>query len=206
MNKKINLVFIVLLLAASFIFGLSACDKNESGGAIIDEKVNKNDPIDENAKPSENYIVGEFYTLQEAYDLNLITVNDLMHISYNINGEVYKVVQGGNYNDSESWEKIDFKPTVALDVIDSETEELIKTAYYNKNIQFFKDGEGNIEYDKDILKIIFLGSYNGHYVVKVDSDKWSYGASMRTVCVGGIVWYEDGPAVTVYTIKNKLEG
>lgn len=38
-NKKTNLVLITLLLAASFIFGLSACYKNESGGAIIDEEV-----------------------------------------------------------------------------------------------------------------------------------------------------------------------
>lgn len=99
---------------------------------------------------------GEFYTLQEAYESNFITVNDLMHISYFKNGEVYKVEPGGDFNDSSNWEKVEFVPEKNLTLLDNETENAIKTAFYNKHIEYFKDGKDNIRYGKDILKIKFF--------------------------------------------------
>lgn len=189
MKKKTVIILTALLLSMSLIFNFSAC--------------NKNDQLNKDPEPSYENIAGEFYTLQEAYDSNLITVNDLMHISYYQSGEVYKVEQGADYHDPENRQKIDFTPTVALPVLDSETEEHIKKAFYYKNIYLFKNSENTIKkYEKDILKIIcFLGNYNENYVVQIDSDEWIHGTGSPMVCIGGIVLNEGAPAITIFTTQ-----
>lgn len=203
MNRKINLIFAFLLTAMSLIFGCSACNQNEQLNENTKPSNDYFEQLNENSKLSNDYIAGEFYTLQEAYESNLLTVNDLMYISYYYSGKVMKVEQGVDYHDLKNWQEIDFKPTVALPVLDSETEEHIKISFYNKNIRLFKDGEGNIKkYEKDLVKVTaFLGNYNGNYVVQIDSDEIIYGTGSPVVCMGGIILDEGAPPIMVFSIK-----
>ncbi len=200
---KTKKIFVALLLAILTAFSFAGCNANtDELQRRIEELEAQLQARDEKIAQLEEELAeksGTIYTLQEAYDRKLLTEEDIMHISYYKTGEVYKVEKVEDSQDWNKWQKVDFVPEEPLPELDAKTSELIKTAYYNKNIQFFKDHDGTIRYGKDILKIRFLGCYNGNYAVEVDSDEWSYGASVLTCCVGGIAWTYSGPAITVYS-------
>ena len=201
-TKKILVAFVVAIVTA---FCFAGCNANtDELQRRIEELEAQLQARDEKIAQLEEELAeksGTIYTLQEAYDRKLLTEEDIMHISYYKTGEVYKVEKVEDSQDWNKWQKVDFVPEEPLPELDAKTAELIKTAYYNKNIQFFKDHDGTIRYGKDILKIRFLGCYNGNYAVEVDSDEWSYGAADNICCVGGIAWTYSGPPVTVYSVN-----
>lgn len=145
--------------------------------------------------------MSSFCSLEEAYANKRLNENDIMHISYYRNGKVYKLNSEADLTDTDKWEKVDFVPEVVTPVIDADTERLIKTAYYYKFPKRFQDAEGNILYSKDILKMEYLGCYNGNYVLRMDSDKWGYGAVSWVVCFDGIVWWESAPEIIVFSLE-----
>lgn len=150
---------------------------------------------------AEEQAAASVMSLEEAFDMGYLTENDLMYISYYLNGSVYKVPSGSDdINDESKWIKVDFIPEHAMPALGSEIEEKIKTAYYYNNIQYFQDENGNLKYGKDILEVEYFGCYNNVYVARVDSEYWSYGAVLQTVKIGDIIWQQNAPSVMAYIV------
>ena len=59
-------------------------------------------------KPDRSEIEEGIYSFREAYEIGLLTREDVMHVSYFMNGRVY---EGKENSSRETWKEIDFTPT-----------------------------------------------------------------------------------------------
>ena len=124
---------------------------------------------------------GEFYTLQEAYDQGLLTVDDLKNIAYYQNGE----------SPDEN-----FVPTAKNpEILSSKTENAIKEsrAYYYRNMEI-----GAIEDAKSSgYRIVnYLGTYNSSVAVMIEDYMVVYTCAL---------WEEEIEGVTFkYNYGNRI--
>lgn len=142
-------------------------------------------------------------TLNEAYDSGYLNEKDLMHISYFLNGAVYKIsLKEEDVSDISKWIKVDFVPEIAAPTLSPNVEFDIKSAYYYNYLHDFQDKNGSLKYSKDIIEIKYLGCYNNFYVVRIDSKYWNYGDVLQTVRVGDIIWQQSSPLVKVFVFNK----
>lgn len=143
----------------------------------------------------------EIISLQEAYDRGLMSEDDIMHAIYFFQGVVRKDPTHMEL-DSSKWEKVDFTPTKPKPVLDSETENKIKKAYYyHDRYDYFKDKKE--KHNQDNVKIFnFLGKYNDCLVALVDVDFISHGDYVFPKWAGDIVWQQDLPMIAVFVFND----
>ena len=130
MTKKIICFGLLLAMLLSF----AACAGNVDGEEAVPQKK------------------GDFYTLQEAYDQGLLTVDDLKNIAYYQNGE----------SPDEN-----FVPTAKNpETLSAETENAIKESraydYRNDTVSPQKDAKPN-----DFQVVKYLGTYNNYSAVMI---------------------------------------
>lgn len=215
--KKLLINIVCAAVAVSF----AGCTRESASKSDIDElkqiildlqeqtkaQGDKIDELQEQIKKQDETLfalavrMSSFCSLEEAYANKRLNENDIMHISYYRTGKVLKFNSEEDLKDPSKWEKVDFVPEVITPIIDADTERLIKTAYYYKHLEMFQDSQGNFRYGKDILKMEYLGCYNGNYVLRMDSDGWGYGAEEWVVCFDGIVWIETAPKIIVFSLE-----
>ena len=117
---------------------------------------------------------GDFYTLQEAYDQGLLTMDDLKNIAYYQNGE----------SPDENFVPAPKNP----ETLSTETENAIKEsrAYYYRNMEI-----GAIEYAKAsgyrITK--YYGTYSNMIAVLIVSDYQTYTDVERIYTIEGVTFY-----------------
>jgi len=153
-----------------------------------------------------NESMGKFYSLQEAYELELLTREDIMHIVYYYrnSGRVVEVIDDSAYDyyegyqfkwryeywklPEEAWTvlaKVDFVPQIETPVIDTNVEQDIKLAYYEKYREsiYVDDGIGIVQIKQ------YLGEYNNCYAVEM-YGAFDSGQEPKYCCLAGIVWWQ----------------
>ncbi len=192
--KKLFLGSIVTVLLAVFLCGCNAgADLQKRVDALEESNSRLEERVDELER--ENDLLwdmmsemglkdGEFYTLQQAYDLKLITQEDLKSIAYYHNGGVEgnEEIMGENYQPQPK----------TPEVIDKMTERSIKQTFYNKYV--------NDKHDSITLKDIGVSYYwtcNNCIAVKIWCNGWGYG----TMCGEEIV---DGVKI-IYNCVNEIK-
>ncbi len=158
--KKAICILIIILLGTSIMFG---CSNNNS----------KNE--------NENY-VGEFYTLQEAYDNGILSVEDLHSIAY--------------YHNATETEPAPDYPTQ----IDISTAQAIKVAYAYKINEIRK--EEKIK-EQDVLIQKYFGTYHGVVVAFITfASKWTFPA-LEDKEIAGVFFKNYDINNNVYAFKPK---
>ena len=127
---------------------------------------------------------GEFYTLQEAYDQGLLTVDDLKNIAYYQNGE----------SPDES-----FVPTAKNpETLSTETENAIKETkaydYRNREVNPKTDAKPNAY---RIVK--YLGTYNNCSAVMIESEYYDHNNAIWEIDIEGIIFkYNNGNRIYIF--------
>ena len=97
---------------------------------------------------------GAFYSLQEAYEKEFLTREDLMHIAYFEYGKVEEMR-------GDAIVSVEFTPKTPKPTLDEKTEEYLKQAYYEKNKEMFSN-EGYFSREAG-MKCITIEQYFGIY-------------------------------------------
>ena len=156
-------------------------------------------------KPDRSEIEEGIYSFREAYEIGLLTREDVMHVSYFMNGRVYEGKEAYTHN-MEMWEEIDFTPTKEERELTAEEETVIKGMYYQKYKKLFeKYGYMTEEEAREIIHLTFYGEYEGAYVVARDvnfpGEENPSPAVVRQYCIDGIML----PYLpSVYYIKTEI--
>ena len=154
-------------------------------------------------KPDRSEIEEGIYSFREAYEIGLLTREDVMHVSYFMIGRVY---EGKEAYNSETWEEIDFTPTKEECELTAEEETVVKGMYYQKNKKLFeKYGYMTEEEAREIIHLTFYGEYEGAYVVARDvnfpGEENPSPAEVIQYCIDGIIL----PYLpSVYYIKKEI--
>ncbi|MCL2770854.1 MAG: hypothetical protein FWD89_00910 [Firmicutes bacterium] len=196
-NKFLKTIFIGML-ALIFPFILVACD------------------VDDDSNPS----VGTFYSLQDAYNEGLLTLDDIMHISYFKTGMVIEVIDDITLQEvifpewiyelplwqyemmflpQNEWtvvRMVDFTPQFEIQELCPIITEEIKRTFFEAHRCHIEKAGGSIE---NIFVKNFWGEYNGKYVVDMASDLWEYGLGNYSVRVGKVFWEDMGPRTIVFS-------
>ena len=134
---------------------------------------------------------GEFYSLQQAYDANLISLEDLKNIAYNYNG-------GSSYNDEIM---ADFTPAekAPLSVI---TQKAIKQSHAQSLRETLRPDGTPLIPDASAEHVTisgYYGTYNGGVAVMIEDDYSSYDCAMWMVAVEGVnIYYNDGNRIKIW--------
>ena len=144
-----------------------------------------------NDVPQKEENVGTFYSLQEAYDEGLFTVQDLMSIAY--------------YHDSLGGVDGTFIPTPKNpEVLNAETSNEICQAFFKMYIEPNNDESNNystIVTIDEVEILVYYGTYNDAVVFRMKANYVTPGA-IREVIVGGITFtYNSGNDIFIW-IKN----
>ena len=154
-------------------------------------------------KPDRSEIEEGIYSFQEAYEIGLLTREDVMHVSYFMIGRVY---EGKEAYNSETWEEIDFTPTQEERELTAEEEMVIKGMFYQRYKKFFEEeGYMTEEEAMEIIHLTFYGEYEGAYVVARDvnfpGEENASPAEVIQYCIDGIIL----PYLpSVYYIKTEI--
>lgn len=157
---------IFLGIAFAMLFSLAACESKK------------------------NEKVGTFYSLQEAYDYRLLTVDDLRSIAY---------YQSGG-RDEPDIVPIPKNP----ENLNDETEQAIKETYMVAlRAQAHLDGTPMFPYAKiaDITVLGYYGTYNGAIAVKISDSYADYPEIVKELKIAGITFTYSGPVVTIWKAK-----
>lgn len=155
------------------------------------------------ANDENNFKQGTFLSLNDAYNDGLLSKKDLMHISYNLIGEVYEPLNEYDWGNKDTWQKIDFIPEHLLNRLCIDIKYDIFISYVLSYIDAFIDSDGNLHGGVSNLTMKdFLGEYNGSYVVRIDCDLWDVGQGTTKYNVGGIMFEYGSPSIQVFTYKN----
>lgn len=140
--------------------------------------------------PNDLIATGDFMSLREAYDNLLLTRDDIKEICYYNSGKVYEVPEGAeNPEDYNCWVQVDFTPKNKLKPkLEAQLRTDIKISYSAK---FPRSDPKKIE-------VYYYGQYNDVYVVKLDSEEWSYGAISWVENFDGVVWWESAPEFKIF--------
>ncbi len=136
------------------------------------------------------YLKGGFMSLQDSYDKSLLSRDDIMEICYHAFGKVYEVPEGTkDFYDRSRWVQVDYTPVNGtIPELDAQIEEDIQNSY-----------SAIYSYDyPEKIEVSYYGQYNNLYVVRLDSEDWSYGDGFSAVNFDGIVWYEPAPNFEVF--------
>ena len=154
MNKNLVLFGIAILM----LFSLAACREDES--------------------------VGEFYSLQEAYDNKLLTVQDLMSIAY--------------YHGSLGGVSGDFIPTPKeSEILDAELSNKIRNVFFELYVEPHVD-EYDIVTINDVEVSVYYGTYNSAVAVMMKDNFGSAGA-IREIIVADITFtYNSGNDIIIW--------
>lgn len=157
---------------------------------------------DNEAEEREYYVNhSKIYSLQQAYESGFLTKEDIKAIGFYTSGEIYQVADDcQDKTNADNWQKLDYTPEQPRPTATPELENDIKSAYYYIYNRMFQDGD--VRYGKDILKVTYLGSYNGYYVAQVTSDKWLYPAYIQPISIGDICWPQDPPLADVFYFEK----
>ena len=154
-------------------------------------------------KPDRSEIEEGIYSFREAYEIGLLTREDVMNVSYFMIGRVY---EGKETYNSETWKEIDFTPTQEERELTTEEETVVKGMYYQKYKKLFeKYGYMTEEEAREIIHLTFYGEYEGAYVVARDvnfpGEENPSPAVVRQYCIDGIML----PYLpSVYYIKTEI--
>lgn len=154
-------------------------------------------------KPDRSEIEEGIYSFREAYEIGLLTREDVMHVSYFMNGRVY---EGKENSSRETWKEIDFTPTKEERELTAEEEMVIKGMFYQRYKKFFEEeGYMTEEEAMEIIHPTFYGEYEGAYVVARDvnfpGEENPSPAVVRQYCIDGIML----PYLpSVYYIKTEI--
>jgi len=124
--------------------------------------------------------MGKFYSLQEAYDTEWLTVEDLRNIAYYHNN-------GLEWEGELDMELGSFQPTGFTPVpknpnsLDVETEGKIKQDFIKREVEC-KETEHSV-------LILYYGTYNGCVAAKINGC-WNYGGSPLLFSIDGIVFLQ----------------
>lgn len=134
---------------------------------------------------------GKSYSLLEAYQYGLLTLEDIKHISYFRTGAVHTKKDGLN------WEKIEFVSTMEEPVLTRDIEEYLIERYYRNYFGLMQETDTA----KQDLKVkYYAGKYGNCYVAGLQGN-WDIGAGSFEVYVGGIVWNEMSCNYTVFVAE-----
>ena len=156
-------------------------------GCTTQKEAEQKEPVQEETGVQ---ATGAFMTLQDAYDKSLLSRDDIMEICYHAFGKVYEVPEGTeDYYDRSRWVQVDYTPVNGtIPELDAQIEEDIQKSY-----------SAIYSYDyPEKIEVSYYGQYNNLYVVRLDSEDWSYGDGFGTVNFDGIVWYESAPNFEVF--------
>ncbi len=172
-QNNLKLKIILLITVAIFTsFGLLACK----------------DPTPERTDWAEN-------TLSEAYDNNIITIEDIYNISYYLYGHVIEVADNG-----ETLK--DFTPTVDAPILDSKLSDTLKTAYYEIHINDFKNHRATT---KDITITKYLGQYNKSYVCKMQVTFLTTPSWVKQYSIGNIQFIDYGTSEFICVLTDEQQ-
>ena len=153
-------------------------------------------------KPDRSEIEEGIYSFREAYEIGLLTREDVMHVSYFMNGRVY---EGKENSSRETWKEIDFTPTKEERELTAEEEMVIKGMFYQRYKKFFEEeGYMTEEEAMEIIHPTFYGEYEAPYVIGgVDIPGGEYPAVINKYCIGGIMFMSYS-LPSVYYIKTEI--
>lgn len=132
---------------------------------------------------------GDFYSLQEAYDLELLTQDDLKNIAY------YLSVDGGVEDENEDDSFVPLPKTP--EVLSIETENAIKEtrAYYLRNLSPHSIQDAKAD---GIRIFLYFGTYNNCVAVMM-YDYFAYTAAGKDVTIAEVVFhYWDGNTILIW--------
>lgn len=130
---------------------------------------------------------GEFYTLQEAYDQELLTQEDLKSIAYYHNGA----------SEDESFESIPKTP----EILSKKTEKAIKeTRAYNLRTR--SSNPISKAKAKDVTILSYHGTYNNCVALMMDDVYHDYTDALREVTIAGVLFrYSNSNSIIVFKEK-----
>ena len=138
-------------------------------------------------KPDRSEIEEGIYSFREGYEIGLLTREDVMHVSYFMNGRVY---EGKENSSRETWEEIDFTPTQEERELTAEEEFAIKDRCYQESDGYYEEyGYVTQEETMEAMEILFYGEYEGAYVVDcgIDIPGVDGDTAVHVYCVDGIM-------------------
>ena len=211
--KKLIKYFIAMIMAGTTLLPLTSCAFGGSNTALLEmqskiEQLEKdlaaeksktdeliqtvselNKSIVEQNKNIENLLTKtelttqSFYHLRGAYEKGFLNVDDLKHIAYYMENEVYvESIENGVLGSK----LIEFTPTKALGQLTDAELQNLKTEYYEQNREIFDSWETPITIDNVIIQN-YLGEYNGYKVVYIYPTNVIYG-TVAVTSVGGIAF------------------
>lgn len=129
------------------------------------------------------------YSVEEAYENDLLTKTDIAYAMYYAQGRVYTCKKSDwEKNNTEAIKEIDFTPIEECPAISEQVELDIKHNFYDDTGMNFND----IAFEEfaENVSFKFVGSYNGTFVItEIESIYWDYGTSVPpSVYIGGFVW------------------
>ncbi len=173
----------------------------ENVNGVITEKTDKG-TADEYEKIN---FYSEFYSLEYAYNRNLVTKNDIRSIGYYQNlGKEWQGKDGSEQVKSlEDFVATEYQPVEkAPNELSAETIEKIKTSYaelLNDSLKYFYEQKGKtIKKDfltvNDIYEVKYFGTYNGYIAVAVPS-KMSLQQVTTPTIADTVFYYADSGAI-----------
>lgn len=172
---------VVVALALAYVFEFAGCadDNGGKGG------------YGENKEPGTPTVLAEFYSLQDAYENQLISLEDLKNIAYRYNG-------GTRYNEEIM---ADFTPAEKV-ALSEETQSAIKWTRV-RALRGRKRPDGTyLQPDATVEHVRiygYYGTYNGNVAVMIEDDYSSYDCAMWMIEVEGVnIYYNSGNRITVW--------
>lgn len=216
MKKKLFCIGMVITLSLIFVGcntdnGLQKqIDVLQARLVAISEEMNKisneNNDLKKKIETTQNdnrLLKSKIFDLKDAYEKNIVSKEDVKHISYFFSGEVvevrdeYKNEAWNEHmceinNPEAEWVKIkrlDFTPKIENTIPDTTVEKDIKTAFFLKNLDLFRSKPDEDFYGgPDDLKVRFLGKYGENYALALSSDIWSFGTACIYYNIADIVF------------------
>ena len=151
--------------------------------------------------------LGTFYTLQEAYDEGLLSVEDIKSIAYyRYDGNEW-IYAGIDVNEEDYYElqPTDYVPIPKIpETLDKKTGKAIKeTGAANKRLQTHLDGTSRYPRAKakDFTIMDYYGTYSDCVAIRLNDSFTDYPDVEREVVVAGVTFVYSGASITIWKQK-----
>lgn len=132
--------------------------------------------------------LGNFFSLQEAFDEGLLLHHDLKNIAYYQNGEI----------EDENFEPIPKMPEILSEKTKSAIKETRAYDLKNQSTNPIKDAK-----TKDITIVNYYGTYNNCVAVMIDDCYNEHDTALRDIEISGIVFhYKNGNRIVIWKEKQ----
>lgn len=174
MKKRLLTALLAISFIITVVFGITACNNADKQADEPPKEENPAPP--ESGEKGEQSPVGNFYTLQEAYNKGWFTQADLMNIAY----YHYSALNWGAEYIPEGYNPAPKTP----EVLGSETLTAIKQTYWDNNYKV--NNPHNVSPDDIFIGGDYYGTYNGCVAVTVWLKNGGYPDVMADYYVGNV--------------------